>query len=53
MLVEGVEAGGVFGVGNGQVVGVDDEKLGVGRIAESLGDGLGLSEGGAQREREE
>ena len=29
MFVEGVEAGGVFGVCDGEVVGVDDEQLGV------------------------
>ena len=41
-LVEGVEAGGVFGVRDGEIVGVDDEQFGVGGIAEALGDGFGL-----------
>ena len=45
VLVEGFEAGGVFGVGDGEVVGVKDEQLGVGGIAEALGDGLGLGGG--------
>ena len=44
MFVERVEAGGVFGVGDREVVGMDDEQLRIGRIAEAFGDGFGLSE---------
>ena len=53
-LVERVEAGGVFGVRDGEVVGVKDEELGVGRVAEALGDGLGLGREvqGEQRQSE-
>ena len=48
-----VEAGGVFGVGDGEVVGVKDDELGVGGVAEALGDGFGLGgevEGEAEAE---
>ncbi len=48
MLVERVEAGGVFGVGDGEIVGVDDEEFRVGGIAEALGDGFGLCERSAK-----
>ena len=41
-FVEGVEAGGVFGVRDGEIVGVDDQEFRVGGIAEALGDGFGL-----------
>ena len=41
-FVEGIEAGNVLGVRDGEVVGVDDEELGIGGIAQALGDCLGL-----------
>ncbi len=44
MFVERVEAGGVFGVGDRKIVGVDDEQLRIGRIAQALSDGFGLGE---------
>jgi Tfp pilus assembly protein PilP len=43
MFVERVEAGGVFGVSDGEIVGVNDEEFRVRRVAEAFGDGLGLS----------
>ena len=46
VLIERVEAGGVFGVRDGEVVGVNDEEFRIGRIAEALGDGLVLFERG-------
>ena len=51
--VECVKAGGVFGVGDGKIVGVEDEELGIARVAEAFGDGFGLSEGGGQEREEE
>ena len=42
LFVEGIEAGGVFGVGDGEVVGVDDEEFRVARVAETFGDGFGF-----------
>ena len=42
LLVERVEAGGVLGVSDGEIVGVDDEEFRVGGIAEAFGDGFGL-----------
>ena len=42
-LVERVEARGVLGVRDAEVVGVEDEELGVGGMAESLGDRARLS----------
>lgn len=50
MLVEGGEAGSVFRVGDGEVVGVDDEKLGFTRMAQTFGQG-GLG-GQGKREQE-
>ena len=44
VLVEGVEAGGVFGVSDGEIVGVDDEEFRIGGVAEALGDGFGLGD---------
>jgi hypothetical protein len=52
VTIKGLEAGGVFGVGDGEVVGVNDEKLGSGRIAEALGDGGDLS-GEVESQRDE
>ena len=46
MSVERVEAGGIFGVGDREIVGVDDEQFRIGRVAEAFGDGSGLSEFG-------
>jgi hypothetical protein len=40
--VEGVEAGGVLGVGDREVIGMDDKKLGIARVAEALGEAFGL-----------
>src|ERR1051326_833840 len=48
VAVEGIEAGNVFGVGDGEVVGVNDEELGIARVAEALGGGLGLGPDGGQ-----
>ena len=42
MLVERREAGRVFGVGDGEIVGMKDDELGIGRISEALRDGFGL-----------
>jgi Tfp pilus assembly protein PilP len=43
MLVERVKAGNIFGVGDGKIVGVDDEQFRVGGIAQSFGNALRLS----------
>src|SRR6266436_1327087 len=40
ILVKRVEAGSVHGMGDGEIVGVDDKKFRVGRIAQALGNGL-------------
>ena len=52
-LVERVEAGGIFGVGNREVVGVEDEEFRVGRVAQALGDGFALCRRGEQGRGEE
>lgn len=44
MFVEGIETGGVFGVSDGEIVGVKDEKLGVGGVTKAFGDCLGLGD---------
>jgi len=38
--IEGIEAGSVFGVSYGEVIGVDDEEFGVVRIPKALCDGF-------------
>jgi len=54
VAIERVEAGTVFGVGYSEVVGVNDEEFGIARIAESLGNGLGLCRSiGQGREQEQ
>jgi hypothetical protein len=40
--VKGVEAGRIFRVGDCKIVGVDDKKLGIARVAETLSEGFGL-----------
>ena len=45
VLVEGVEASDVFRVGDGEVVGVDDEEFGIARIAQAFGESFCLGWG--------
>jgi hypothetical protein len=40
--VQGVETGRVFRVGDRKIIGVDDKKLGIARVAETLSEGFGL-----------
>ncbi len=40
--VESIEAGSIFGVGDGEIIGVDNQKLRICGIAEAFGDRLGL-----------
>jgi hypothetical protein len=49
MFVESLEAGSVFGVGDGQIVRMNDQELRVARIAQPFSNGLGLREGSGQR----
>jgi len=41
VFIESLEDGGVDGVHHAEIVGVDDEEAGVGRVAEALGEGFG------------
>src|SRR5260370_29218480 len=53
VLVEGVETGGVFRVGDSKIVGVDDKKLGIARVAEALSEGFGLGRSAAAAKRDD
>jgi len=37
ILVESVKAGGINGMGNGKIIGVDDEEFRIGRVAQAFG----------------
>jgi hypothetical protein len=51
MLVECVEAGRVLGVSDRQIVRMNDEQLRIRGVAETFGNGLGLSHGGQRGEK--
>jgi hypothetical protein len=51
VLIESVEAGGILRMGDREIVSMDDEQLGIGRIAEALSDALGLGERGQRKEK--